>query len=79
MSIVRNIDLFESGQQKIDWVKAHMPVLRSIEKDFKETKPFAGKKVALSIHLEAKTAYLCTCNRWCRNVRYRLQSTLNTG
>ncbi len=53
MSIVRNIDLYESGQQKIDWVKAHMPVLRSIEKDFSETKPFAGKKVALSIHLEA--------------------------
>lgn len=60
MSIVRNIELYESGQQKIDWVKAHMPVLRSIEKDFSKTKPFAGKKVALSIHLEAKTAYLCT-------------------
>ena len=60
MSIVRNIELYKSGQQKIDWVKAHMPVLRSIEKDFSETKPFAGKKVALSIHLEAKTAYLCT-------------------
>lgn len=27
MSIVRNIELYESGQQKIDWVKAHMPVL----------------------------------------------------
>ena len=60
MSIVRNIELYESGQQKIDWVKAHMPVLRSIEMDFSKTKPFAGKKVALSIHLEAKTAYLCT-------------------
>ena len=23
------------------------------------TKPFAGKKIALSVHLEAKTAYLC--------------------
>ena len=60
MSLVRNIDLHQSGQQKIDWVKAHMPVLRSIEKDFSETKPFKGLKVALSIHLEAKTAYLCT-------------------
>lgn len=60
MSLVRNIDLYKSGQQKIDWVKAHMPVLRSIEKDFSESKPFDGLKVALSIHLEAKTAYLCT-------------------
>ena len=60
MSLVRDISLFPSGQQKIDWVKAHMPVLRSIEKDFIETKPFKDLKVALSIHLEAKTAYLCT-------------------
>ncbi len=60
MSLVRDITLYESGQQKIDWVKAHMPVLRSIEKDFSETKPFNNLKVALSIHLEAKTAYLCT-------------------
>ncbi len=60
MSLVRDASLFESGQQKIDWVKAHMPVLRSIEKDFLETKPFKNLKVALSIHLEAKTAYLCT-------------------
>lgn len=60
MNLVRDITLYESGQQKIDWVKAHMPVLRSIEKDFNVTKPFKNKKIALSIHLEAKTAYLCT-------------------
>jgi adenosylhomocysteinase len=36
-----------------------MPVLGSIEKEFRAAKPFAGMKVALSIHLEAKTAYLC--------------------
>lgn len=60
MSLVRDISLYHSGQQKINWVKAHMPVLRSIEKDFSESKPFKNLKVALSIHLEAKTAYLCT-------------------
>ena len=30
-----------------------------LEEEFTNTKPFAGKKVALSVHLEAKTAYLC--------------------
>lgn len=60
MSLVRDITLYPSGQQKIDWVKAHMPVLSSIEKDFATEKPFSGLRVALSIHLEAKTAYLCT-------------------
>ena len=60
MNLIRDISLYESGQRKLDWVKAHMPVLRSIEKDFIEIKPFKNLKVALSIHLEAKTAYLCT-------------------
>lgn len=60
MSLVRDISLFPSGQQKIDWVKAHMPVLSSIERDFSLSKPFKGLRVALSIHFEAKTAYLCT-------------------
>ena len=60
MSIVRDISLFPSGQQKIDWVKAHMPVLSSVERDFSLSKPFKGLRVALSIHLESKTSYLCT-------------------
>ncbi|MBP0988299.1 MAG: adenosylhomocysteinase [Oscillospiraceae bacterium] len=56
---MRDLSLWESGEQKIAWVKGNMPLLRSIEEDFARTKPFAGKRIALSIHLEAKTAYLC--------------------
>lgn len=58
-SEIRDINLWENGQRKIEWVKANMPLLRSIEEEFSETKPFSGLKVALSVHLEAKTAYLC--------------------
>ncbi len=58
-SEIRDPELWQDGEIKIDWVKANMPLLRSIEKEFSETKPFAGVKVALSVHLEAKTAYLC--------------------
>ena len=36
-----------------------MPLLGGLDKEFLETKPFAGLKVALSVHLEAKTARLC--------------------
>ncbi|PKM46003.1 MAG: adenosylhomocysteinase [Firmicutes bacterium HGW-Firmicutes-8] len=56
--IVRDIGLAPSGKLKIDWVKEHMPVLNEIRRDFEQTKPFSGVKVAVSIHLEAKTAYL---------------------
>ena len=59
MSEIRNKDLYPSGQLKIDWVRAHMPLLNGLERDFSKTKPFKGLKVALSVHMEAKTAYLC--------------------
>ena len=58
-SQIRNAGLWESGALKIDWVKAHMPLLNGLEEEFLRDKPFAGRKVALSVHLEAKTAYLC--------------------
>lgn len=57
-SIIRDIKKAESGHRKIEWVKGHMPVLSAIEKEFAEERPFAGKKIVMSIHLEAKTAYL---------------------
>ncbi|MGI6586522.1 MAG: adenosylhomocysteinase [Lutisporaceae bacterium] len=57
-SIIRDINMAESGRRKIEWVKGYMPVLSAIEKEFIEEQPFAGKKIVMSIHLEAKTAYL---------------------
>lgn len=59
MSEIRNIDLWESGARKILWVKQNMCLLRNLEKHFSEEKPFKNVKIALSVHLEAKTAYLC--------------------
>ncbi|MGN1108720.1 MAG: adenosylhomocysteinase, partial [Oscillospiraceae bacterium] len=56
---IRNPELWESGARKIEWVKRNMPLLNGIEKEFAAEKPFAGLRVALSVHLEAKTAYLC--------------------
>lgn len=58
-SEIRDINLAESGERKIEWVKRNCDLLRTLEKEFSETKPFTGKKIALSVHLEAKTAYLC--------------------
>jgi len=58
MSNIKDISLYPSGLAKIDWVKSYMPVLNTIREEFERTKPFAGKKISMSIHLEAKTAYL---------------------
>ena len=59
MSIVKDKKLWESGERKIQWVKANMPILSGLEKEFSEEKPFKNLRIALSVHLEAKTAYLC--------------------
>ena len=57
-SIVTDMSLAPNGHLKIDWVKEHMPVLNRIRDKFEQEKPFTGLKVAIFLHLEAKTAYL---------------------
>lgn len=57
-SIVRDRSLAPEGKLKIDWVQAHMPVLNRIREQFERDQPFKGLRVAISLHLEAKTAYL---------------------
>lgn len=57
-SIVRDMALAPDGRLKIDWVAAHMPVLNRIREQFEREQPFKGLKVTISLHLEAKTAYL---------------------
>lgn len=56
---VRDMGLAPSGHRKIQWVRDNMPLLRGLEEEYLETKPFEGVKISLSVHLEAKTAYLC--------------------
>ncbi len=58
MSEICNLALKDEGHQRIAWVAMHMPVLTQIGDRFEIEKPFQGLKIALSIHLEAKTAYL---------------------
>lgn len=58
-SEIRDPQLFDSGELKIEWVRAHMPLLKGLEEEFIKSKPFAGLRIALSVHLEAKTAHLC--------------------
>lgn len=55
---VRDITLAPLGKKRIEWVKSYMPVLRTLEERFKKEKPFAGMRISVCVHLEAKTAYL---------------------
>lgn len=57
-SVVKDMSLAPKGHEKIEWVKNFMPVMSSIDREFSKSKPFAGKKIAISLHVEAKTAYM---------------------
>ena len=57
-SIVKDIGLAPSGRDKIEWVKNFMPVMSAIDREFSVSKPFDGKKIAITLHIEAKTAYM---------------------
>jgi len=59
-SMIRDIKLAPSGHAKIDWVKRFMPVMAAADKEYSVTKPFAGIKMVITLHLEAKTAYMAT-------------------
>jgi len=55
--------LAPEGRKKIAWVRSHMPVMAEIEEGLSEEAPFAGYKIGVSIHLEAKTARLAQALR----------------
>ena len=55
---VKDIKLASEGEKKIDWVSRFMPVLQNIRKEFEQEKPFKGVKIATTLHLEMKTAFL---------------------
>ena len=59
MSSITDIRLAAAGEKKIKWAANNMPILNAIAEDFKKELPFHGLKITLSVHLEAKTAYLC--------------------
>ena len=55
---IRDISFANEGQRKIDWVSKWMKVVNTLHDKYKEDGVFKGKRIAICIHLEAKTAYL---------------------
>ncbi len=57
-SIVKDPALAPEGHRKIGWVAQHAPVLNAIFEERLSDGSLEGRRVAMAIHLEAKTAYL---------------------
>jgi len=48
----------EEGRRKIDWAIQHMPILAALRERFEADQPFAGERIGMAMHVEAKTAAL---------------------
>ncbi len=57
-TVAGNPEMTKEGLLKIEWARNNMPLLNKIRQEFVKSQPFAGLKVAICLHLEAKTAYL---------------------
>src|SRR5437879_4574287 len=55
---IRDISLAPEGERKIEWVSLHAHTLNSLRRSHLEDGSLRGRRVAMAIHLEAKTAYL---------------------
>lgn len=52
--------LVEQGGRKIRWAERHQRVLQRLRQGFRETQPFAGLTIGMCLHVEPKTAVLCS-------------------
>lgn len=50
-----NQEQVQSGQARIEWARAHMPILAGIRQRFAQEQPLKGFKIGICLHVEAKT------------------------
>jgi adenosylhomocysteinase len=51
-------DARTEGRRKMEWARAHMPILAALRDEFRADRPLAGETVGMAMHVEAKTAVL---------------------
>lgn len=55
---VKDLSLKDAGKKKIEWASQRMYVLNELIRQYVNEQPFKGVRIGMSLHLEAKTAYL---------------------
>src|SRR5436309_15733142 len=57
---IPNADLVAQGLLKIRWAEMHQRLLQRLRIQFSEAKPFEGLTIGMCLHVEPKTAVLCS-------------------
>ncbi len=48
----------EQGSARVDWIRSRMAMLAATREELRRTRPFAGRRIGMSLHVEPKTAVL---------------------
>jgi adenosylhomocysteinase len=51
-------ELVRRGADRIRWIRSRMPLLARARDDLARSRPFAGRRIGMSLHVEPKTAVL---------------------
>jgi adenosylhomocysteinase len=54
----QNASLAEEGRKMLAWAEMHMPVLMNIRRKYSDSRPLAGKKIGLVLHVTKETGVL---------------------
>ncbi len=65
MSEIRNPEKAPEGHRRIEWAGRHMPVMNKLIGKSRAANQFAGLRIAICIHLEAKSACMARAFRDC--------------
>ncbi|MCK6262970.1 adenosylhomocysteinase [Vibrio sp. ZSDE26] len=52
---IADLSLAPLGTKRIDWARAHMPIMRSLIERLEKEKPFTDLTISICLHVEAKT------------------------
>ncbi|MBK8479732.1 MAG: adenosylhomocysteinase [Proteobacteria bacterium] len=55
---VANLSLADAGRSKIEWAEARMPVMMALRRQYGESKPLSGMRIAGCLHVTKETAVL---------------------
>jgi adenosylhomocysteinase len=57
-SIIKDVNLADVGEKRIEWARRHMPVLEKIRTEFARDKPLADITITACLHVTVETANL---------------------
>jgi adenosylhomocysteinase len=51
-------ELIDSAAARVEWIRSRMRLLAAVREQFAVTRPFQGRRIGMSLHIEPKTAVL---------------------